>query len=160
MGTKDRTSGSKCILLEFGKKGQGPTFRVCFQYMYSVQVDTSKPACPFQNGACPVKNDENQHHPFTAAAVYGPTVAKLHFMFGNLSRLDARKNTESKKPWCNWFCRDHDYIKNPMCLALYGPLYFRMFYEVMKGWAFAGKFFTSVKNDGEIDDLMEQQMTM
>ena len=82
-----------------------------------------------------MKLEDNKDHPFTAATSYSPTVQRLHFMFGNLSRVDVRLNTEDKKPYCNWFCRDQEFILRAGRLPLYGANYFPMLYAILKGWA-------------------------
>ena len=103
-----------------------------------------------------MKIEDNKDHPFTAAPAYSPLVQKLHFMFGNLSRVDVRLNTANKKPYCNWFCRDNEFIVSAGRLPLYGANYFPMMYAVLKGWAHVGKEFTYVTTDDEVDELMRK----
>ena len=106
-----------------------------------------------------MKVQDNKDHPFTAAAAYSPLVQRLHFMFGNLSRVDVRLNTEDKKPYCNWFCPDQEFILRAGRLPLYGANYFPMLYAILKGWAQVGKAFLEVTAD-EVDDLMQQTYPM
>ena len=113
-----------------------------------------------QEGACPLKKEDNENFPFTAASRYDSVAARLHFMFGNLSRVDARLTTQDKRIYCNWFCKDNDFILRAHRLPLYGPLYFHMLYQVWKGWSHVGKRFTSVASDGDIDDIMGMQVQM
>jgi hypothetical protein len=77
-----------------------------------------------------MKIEDNKDHPFTAAPAYSPLVQKLHFMFGNLSRVDVRLNTANKKPYCNWFCRDNEFIVSAGRLPLYGANDFPMMYGI------------------------------
>jgi hypothetical protein len=114
----------------------------------------------FQEGACPLKKEDSKSFPFTSVSKYDSLAARLHFMFGNLSRVDVRQNTGDKKIYCNWFCKDNDFILRANRLPLYGPLYFPMLYEVLKGWSHVGKRFLNVKSDEEIDDLMDMQVNM
>ena len=49
----------------------------------------------------------------------------------------ARAQTSSvvypdEKIYCNWFCKDNNFILRAHGLPLYGTLYFPMFYEIMK----------------------------
>ena len=113
-----------------------------------------------QEGACPPKKEDAKNFPFTSATRYDSVTARLHFMFGNLSRVDVRRSTEDKKIYCNWFCKDNDFILRAQRLPLYGPLYFPMLYEVLKGWSHVGRPFMRVKSDEEIDDLMDMQVHM
>ena len=62
-----------------------------------------------QEGACPPKEDAKSL-PFTSAARYDSLTARLHFMFGNLSRVDVCRSTADKKINCNWFCKGNDFI--------------------------------------------------
>jgi len=107
-----------------------------------------------------MKVEDNKDHPFTAAPVYSPLVQRVHFMFGNLSRVDVRLNTDNKKPYCNWFCRDQDFILSAHRLPLYGVSYFPMMYAVLKGWAHVGREFNQVTTDGDIDELMRKTGTV
>jgi hypothetical protein len=116
------------------------------------------PVC--QEGACPLKKEDSKSFPFTSVSKYDTVTARLHFMFGNLSRVDVRQNTGDKKIYCNWFCKDNDFILRANRLPLYGPLYFPMLYEVLKGWSHVGKRFLNVKSDEDIDDLMDMQVNM
>jgi hypothetical protein len=108
-----------------------------------------------QQGACPIKIEDNREHPFTAAPVYSPLVQRLHLKFGNLSRVDARLNTEDRKPYCNWFCRDQEFIDRAGRLPLYGANYFPVLYVLLKGWAHVGKEYMITSED-EVDELMQK----
>ena len=103
-----------------------------------------------------MKLTDNKEHPFTAAPQYSPLMQRVHFMFGNLSRVDVRLNTDTKKPYCNWFCRDQEFILSAAKLPLYGVSYFPMLYAIWKGWAQVGQQFIAVNSDDDIDELMRQ----
>ena len=137
MGTSHmRTSISRCILTTFGKETNGtPTFRVCIAMHSPLLLPSMSLLMHFmcQEGACPLKKEDNRNFPFTYASKYDSVDACLHFMFGNLSRVDERCNTGDKKIYCNWHCKDNDFILRAQRLPLYGPLYFPMLYERVRG---------------------------
>ena len=60
------------------------------------------------------------------------------------------------KIYCNRFCKDNDFILRAHRLPLYGPLYFPLLYEILKGWSHVGKIFTSGFND----EMMDKQVLM
>jgi len=166
MGTRGVGTGGKCILTVFGKRNTaagGPTYRVsaltCFPSL-DPRLTHWHARFSIQQGACPMKNEENKEHPFTAATSYSPMVQRLHFMFGNLSRVDARLNTEDRKPYCNWFCRDAEYILRAGRLPLYGANYFPLLYAILKGWAVVGKTFLEITSEDQVDELMQQTSPM
>jgi len=107
-----------------------------------------------------MKVEDKTDHPFTAAPSYTPLYQRLHFMIGNLSRVDVRLNAADKKPFCNWFDPDQDFILRANKLPLYGASFFPLLYVMLKGWAHVGKQFTTVKNAEEIDELMELQTSL
>ena len=131
------------------------------RFGFALDFETSK-MCTFnsQEGACPLKKEDGRNFPFTATSKYDSVTARLHFMVGNLSRVDVRLSTADKKIYCNWFCKDNDFILRAHRMPLYGPFYFPMFFEIMKGWAHIGRQITSVADDDKNDDIMQKQMHM
>jgi hypothetical protein len=104
-----------------------------------------------------MKIEDNREHPFTAAPVYSQLVQRLHFMFGNLSRVDARLNTENRKPYCNWFCRDQEFVVRATP-SVWSKL-FHMLYVLLKGCAHVGKE-NMITSEGEVDELMQKTSPM
>ena len=115
-----------------------------------------------QEGACPLKKEDSKSFPFTSVSKYDSLAARLHFVFGNLSRVDVRQNTADKKSTATGsartttsFCVQTDFHSTDRCIFLCSKLY-----EVLKGWSHVGKRFLNVKSDEDIDDLMDKQVNM
>ena len=85
---------------------------------------------------------------------------RLHFMMGNLSRVDARLSTQDSRPKCDWFCKNQEFLLRANRLPTYGPLYFPMFYAVMRAWNIAFPRVLEATTEEDVDTLMEEHMDL
>jgi hypothetical protein len=113
-----------------------------------------------------MKQSDAQKHPFTAAGSYSPTVAKMHHLVSNFARLDARLNTPKSAagkrtgPYVNFFDKDKEFLCGAAKLPTYGPLFWLMFTEVLKGWGAFGRRLLAISTPGEVDDIMDETVEM
>ena len=63
-----------------------------------------------------------QKLPVHCCSKYDSVTARLHFMFGNLSRLDDSLSTADNKMYCNWFCKDNIHSTSAQPAALWSLL--------------------------------------
>lgn len=85
---------------------------------------------------------------------YSVTNAKLHFLFGNLSRADVRLNTANKKPYVDWFDKNQDYLISCSKLPKYGFLYFHLLYAMSKQLGDIGKMIQNVETEDDVDKIL------
>jgi hypothetical protein len=90
----------------------------------------------------------------------------MHVLMSNLSRLDARLNTPITPvgrrlgPYVNFFDADGTFLANAGRLPRYGPLFWPLFTEVLKGLGAFGRRMLAVENPEDIDEIMEESVEM
>ena len=105
---------------------------------------------------------EVSHFPFFQGDYSSGNIGRLHFMWGNLSRVDHRLDQPDGKPTCNWFDprKDPVFISRADKLPTYGASYMHLFMKIAKGWGPFGRELRSIKNARAVDEMLERKMTM
>jgi len=110
-----------------------------------------------QAGVCPIQGSVESQFPFPSSP-YSSLNIKLHFLWGNISRVDVRLNTANKKPFVDFFDRDQDFLVSARHLPKYGFFYFFMLYALAPFLGDIGKFIRAVKNDEDVDKIIARKI--
>jgi hypothetical protein len=115
-----------------------------------------------QEGIAPLAQRDVSKFPFFSASYSDIRTQRLHFMWGNLSRLDAEMNdpTTDAKPRCDWFDKDGIFLNRVDKLPTYGRSYMHLFMKAAKGWGPFGKKLRSVRSPDGVQEMIAQTMTM
>ena len=92
-------------------------------------------------------------YPFTSSP-YSPLIVKLHFLWGNITRIDVRLNTANKKPFVDFFDKNQDFLVSARHCPKYGFFYFVILYVLAPFLGDVGKLIRDVKNDKDVDDII------
>jgi len=110
-----------------------------------------------QSGVCPIKGTVESQYPFPSSP-YSPLNIKLHFLWGNISRVDVRLNTANKKPFVDCFDKNQDFIVSARHLPKYGFFYFFILYALAPCLGDTGKLIRAVKNDEDVDKIIAMKI--
>lgn len=105
-------------------------------------------------------NKDVSRYPFFQGDYSAGQLGRLHFMWGNLSRVDCRLNNPEGKPRCNWFDPEKQFLGRADKLPLYGASYMHLFMKVAKGWGELGKVLRSIKSARDVDDMLRRSISM
>ena len=115
-----------------------------------------------QEGIAPLAQRDVHRFPFFQASYSDIRTQRLHFMWGNLSRLDAEVNdpTPTAKPRCNWFDPDGMFLNRVDKLPTYGRSYMHLFMKAAKGWGPFGRKLRRVRTHDSVKEMIEKTITM
>ena len=162
MGTADRAAGDRCVLSAFGRQKRGSEFKVCIVDLEMCTHMLQRCVIYVQEGIAPLAQRDVNRFPFFQANYGEPRTQRLHFMWGNLSRLDAEINdpTPTAKPRCDWFDPDGMFLNRVDKLPTYGRSYMHLFMKAAKGWGPFGKKLRSVRSPDGVEEMIAKTMTM
>ena len=110
-----------------------------------------------QAGLCPPKASDGGQYPFTSTP-YSPLNIKIHFLWGNLTRVDVRLNTENKKPYVDFFDKNQDFVVSARHMPKYGFLYFHLLYAMAPFLGDVGKWIRGVKDNDDVDEVLAKKI--
>ena len=115
-----------------------------------------------QEGIAPLSQRDVNKYPFFTVDYGDVRTQRLHFMWGNLSRLDAKMNdrTPAAKPRCDWFDPEGIFLNRVDKLPTYGRSYMHLFMKAAKGWGPFGRKLRSVKTASGVREMIEKRNTM
>ena len=115
-----------------------------------------------QEGIAPLSQRDVNKYPFFTTSYGEPRTQRLHFMWGNISRLDAERNDPlpTMKPRCNWFDPEGVFLNRVDKLPTYGRSYMHLFMKAAKGWGAFGKKLRSVRTASGVDEMIGKSMSM
>ena len=162
MGTADRAVGDNCVLSAFGRQKRGSEFKVCIADLEMCTHMLQWCVIYVQDGIAPLAQRDVTRFPFFQANYGEPRTQRLHFMWGNLSRLDAEKNdpTPTAKPRCDWFDKEGVFLNRVDKLPTYGRSYMHLFMKAAKGWGPFGRKLRSVRSPDGVEEMIAKTMTM
>jgi hypothetical protein len=164
MGTSNRPVGSKCVLASFGPQKRGCDFKVvCVLNSLQRQNELSTDYFVIeQEGIAPYVQKEINKFPFFVSSYDQQRIQKLHFMWGNVSRLDFAKNDASAgaAPRSNWFDDEGVFMNRVDMLEDYGPSYMHLFMKLCRGMGSWGKKVRNIKTAAGVDNMLAKTMTM
>ena len=100
--------------------------------------------------------------PFLVSSYEQPRIQRLHFMWGNVSRLDFARNdaSESAAPRSDWFDVAEMFLNRVDLLEDYGPTYMHLFMKLCRGMGSWGKKVRNIKTAAGVDSMLEKKLTM
>jgi hypothetical protein len=115
-----------------------------------------------QEGIAPLSQRDVNKYPFFNCDYGEVRTQRLHFMWGNLSRLDAEMNdsTPTAKPRCDWFDTEGIFLNRVDKLPTYGRSYMHLFMKAAKGWGTFGRKLRSVRSTETVQEMIGRTNTM